>query len=69
MEIVFLSVILANLDSKKASVRWDYHLSGVAERGGLYARLYGTGYKDILTYEDTFLGPAGINFAVLHTSL
>ena len=28
-----------------------------------------TGYKDILTYKDTFLGPAGINFAVLHTSL
>jgi hypothetical protein len=28
-----------------------------------------TGYKDILTYKDTFLGPAGINFTVLHTSL
>ena len=32
-----LSVILADLDSKKASVRWGYHLSGVAERGVLYA--------------------------------
>jgi hypothetical protein len=37
VEVVCLSVILANLDNKKASVRWDYHLSGVAERGVLYA--------------------------------
>ena len=54
MEIVFLSVILANLDSKKASVRWDYHLSGVAERGGLYARLYGSPLTyDIRSQYDT----------------
>jgi hypothetical protein len=34
VEVVFLIVILADLD-KKASVRLDYHLSGVAERGDL----------------------------------
>jgi hypothetical protein len=40
---------------------WDFH-----EAVG--RNIEDAGYKDNLTYKDNFLGPAGINFALLHRS-